>query len=65
MKPILDIRSVQEGDLLYYGESLFVVSSIDLDDNIIYIKFEDGKVLPKKVTDWENCLFFRLGGSGN
>ena len=59
MERIKDINIVQEGDLMYYQESLSVVAAVDIPNKTIYTKLENGELGEVKIHDFTQCTFFR------
>ena len=59
MERIKDINMVQEGDLMYYHDSLSVVASVDIPNQTIFTKLDNGELGEVKIEDFSLCTFFR------
>ncbi len=59
MERIKDIQLVQEGDMMHYSDNLSVVSSVDIENNKVYIKVDNGDIVGMKIEDFSRCTFFR------
>ena len=59
MERIRDISRVQPEDLMYYEGTLYVVSSVDLENDVLYLKLDDGQLFKKVLSKVSNSVFYR------
>jgi hypothetical protein len=59
MEIIRDIEKVEPGDLMYCEGSLLVVSALDTENKIFYLKLDDGRTFKKIIEDTKVLRFYR------